>query len=74
MLCIFVVLKVINETKTNIMKAVFQNKNLVNYTGQVLVDKYGFPKIYTSIKVANRTAEKLGATVVKNIKRYIITL
>lgn len=56
------------------MKAQFENKNLVNFKGQVLVDKDGIPKIYSSIKVANRSAEKLGAKVVKNVNRYIIVL
>jgi len=55
------------------MKAKFENKNLVNFKGQVLCND-GIPKIYTSIKVATRTAEKHNAKVVKNIKRYIIVL
>lgn len=56
------------------MKAQFENKNLVNFKGQVLVDNDGIPKVYTSVKVANRTAEKLNARVVKNVKRYIVVL
>lgn len=56
------------------MKAQFENKNLVNFKGQVLVDNDGIPKVYSSIKVANRTAEKLNAKVVKNVKRYIVVL
>jgi hypothetical protein len=56
------------------MKTQFKNKNLVNFKGQVLVDNDGIPKIYTSVKVANRTAEKLNAKVVKNVKRYIVVL
>lgn len=56
------------------MKAQFENKNLVNYKGQVLVDNDGIVKIYSSLKIANRSAEKLGAKVVKNVKRYIIVL
>lgn len=54
------------------MKARFENKKLVNFEGKVLVDNDGIPKIYSSIKVATRTAEKLDAKVVKNIKRYIV--
>lgn len=56
------------------MKAEFKDLNLINFKGQVLVNKDGLPKIYTSIKVANRTAEKLNAKVVKNVKRYIVVL
>jgi hypothetical protein len=56
------------------MTTQFENKNLVNFKGQVLVDNDGIVKIYSSLKVANRSAEKLGAKVVKNVSKYIIVL
>lgn len=56
------------------MKAQFENKNLAGFTGKVLVDANGLPKVYTSTRVANRTAEKLGARVVKNVKRFIVVI
>lgn len=56
------------------MATKFENKNLLNFKGQVLVDKDGIPKIYRSLKVATKSADKLGARVVKNVKMYIVVL
>ena len=54
------------------MNDTFQQKSLINFKGLVLVNSDGLPKIYSSLKMANRTAEKFGAKVIKNVKRYII--
>jgi len=54
------------------MKATFETQNLVNYKGEVLVDNDGIAKIYTSIKVAQKTSDKVGGRVVKNVKRFIV--
>ena len=56
------------------MKATFKNLNLINFKGQVLVDNDGFPKRYSSLNVANKTAEKLNAKVVKNFKGFLVVL
>ena len=60
------------QLKINIMKATFETQNLVNYKGEVLVDNDGIAKIYTSIKVAQKTSDKVGGRVVKNVKRFIV--
>lgn len=60
------------QLKIKIMKATFKTQNLVNYKGEVLVDNDGIAKIYTSIKAAQKTADKVGGRVVKNVKRFIV--
>ena len=60
------------QLKITIMKATFEIQNLVNYKGEVLVDKDGIAKIYTSIRVAQKTADKVGGRVVRNVKRFIV--
>lgn len=56
------------------MKAKFENKNLVNFTGMVSVDKDGHPKVYRSLKLVNKSAEKLNAKVLSRGKIYLIVL
>jgi len=45
------------------MKANFQQKELVNYTGIVLCDDNNLPKVYSGAKKANDAAEKLCAKI-----------
>jgi sporulation protein YlmC with PRC-barrel domain len=50
----------------------FENRNLKNYTGLVLCDKDSIVKVYASKAMAEKTALKINASVVKNVKKYII--